>query len=66
MVEKGITCPKPQVVAGMRRLVSGLQGMQPDAKVRLDAQPHRYRFTAADTGRLIGEIEFDENAEPEH
>jgi hypothetical protein len=64
MVESAITRPKPEVVAGMRRLLAELESMAPDSRVRCEAQSQRYQFISADTGDLTAEIKFDETAEP--
>lgn len=65
MAETGTTHPKKTVVAGIRRLVAGLETMEPDAKVETDALPGKYTFRNAVTGALIAEIEFDDRAEPQ-
>ncbi len=62
MVEKGTTHPKPEVVAGMKRLVAGLSAMPSDAGVRLEIQDGRTRFRAAGTGDLIAEFDFKDDA----
>jgi hypothetical protein len=64
MVEKGITHPKPEVVAGMRRLVSGLCSLEPTTKSRLELQPGWALFKIAATGELVAQIEFNDPAEP--
>jgi hypothetical protein len=58
MVDKGIMHPKPEVVAGMRRLVTGLSAMQPDAKIILENQDGKALFKVATTGDLVAEIEL--------
>jgi hypothetical protein len=64
MAECGTTHPKASVVAGVRKLVAGLEAMAPDAKVEGDALPGKYTFRDARTGAMIAEIEFDNEAEP--
>ncbi|MDD5705109.1 MAG: hypothetical protein PHR35_04230 [Kiritimatiellae bacterium] len=64
MAESGTTHPAAGAVAGVRRLVAGLEAMSPDAKVKSDALPGKYTFRDALTGLLIAEIEFDVEAEP--
>jgi len=64
MAESGTTHPKAGVIAGVRRLVAGLEAMAPDEKVEGEALPSKYTFRNARTGALIAEIEFDDEAEP--
>ena len=54
--EEGITHPDPQIVAGAKRLVSGLSVLPPDTEVRLELQSERSRFLVAATGELIAEF----------
>ena len=56
--EEGITHPAPQVVAGARRLVSGLSVLPPETPVRLELHSDHSRFLVAATGEVIAEIDF--------
>jgi len=62
MARKGTTHPKPEVVAGMRRLVAGLSAMPSDAKVRLEIRDGKTRFRKASTGDLLVEFDFKDDA----
>ena len=66
MAERGVTSPKPEVVAFMRRLVAALSALSPTAAIRLEAQGdharHHARFIAAATGDLLGEFTFTHDA----
>jgi hypothetical protein len=62
MAEKGTIHPKPEVVAGMRQLITGLSAMPSDAKVRLEIQDGKTRFRAASTGDLLVEFDFKDDA----
>jgi len=64
MAESGTTHPKASVVAGVRKLVAGLEAMAPEGKVECDALPGKYSFRDALAGAMIAEIEFDNEAEP--
>ena len=54
---------KPEVVAGMRRLVSGLSSLEPDTRIGLEIQPGWAFFKVAATGELVAKIEFNDKAE---
>jgi hypothetical protein len=56
MVGKGTTHPKPEVVAGMRRLVTGLSEMRPDPMIGLEIRDGKLYFKDAATGKLVAEI----------
>lgn len=58
MAERGITKPHPEVVDYMRRLVAGLEAMDLQAKVKLQNEGSRTRFSVAATDTLIAEIDF--------
>jgi hypothetical protein len=56
--EDGLIPRAPDVVAGMRRLVSGLSLLAPGVRIALEVQPLRTLFRVADTGELVGEVNF--------
>jgi len=58
MIEKGITHPTPQVVAGVRRLVAALRELNPEEKIHLDSTDERAIFTKVSTGDLVAQIDF--------
>ena len=59
-VERGISHPTAQVVAGMKRLVVELRALNPEEKIHLDANVARAIFTRSSTGDLVAQIDFDE------
>ena len=58
MVGKGTTHPKPEVVVGMQRLVTGLSEMPPNAMIGLEIRDGKAYFKDAATGKLVAEIPF--------
>jgi len=62
MAEKGIACPKPEVLEAARTLVAALSEMPADAKVIMEVQPGQARFRSVSTGDLIVEFAFPDYA----
>ena len=62
MAERGVTHPKPEVVAGMRRLVAGLSAMSSEALVRFENHDGKWKFRVASTGDLLVEFDFTGDA----
>lgn len=62
MAEDGVTSPRPEIVAGIRRLIANLSVQDPNAKVRLEHDGVRVRFIAAATGELLGEFHHTKDA----
>lgn len=58
MAERGVIRPHAEVVDFMRRLVAGLEMMDPQANVKLETGGGWTRFSVAATDALIAEIDF--------
>jgi len=61
LIEKGLAKPKPEIIAGVRKLVAGLSEMQSDDMVSHDMQDGKVCFKIATTGDLIAEFPFIPN-----
>jgi hypothetical protein len=61
LIEKGLAKPKPEIIAGTKKLVAGLSEMQPDDMVSFEVQDGKAYFKVATTGDLIAEIPWIPN-----
>jgi hypothetical protein len=61
LIEKGLAKPKPEIVAGVKKLVAGLSEMQPDDMVGHEIQDGKVCFKVVTTGDLIAEFPFIPN-----
>jgi hypothetical protein len=61
MVDKGTIKPKPEVIAGMKRLVSALIEMQPETRIYIEAPSGKCFFKVVATGELIAELNFSDD-----
>ena len=59
LIEKGTIQPSPNVVAGVKKLVTALRQLDPKEKVRLESKKVRAIFKRASTGDLLAQIQFE-------
>jgi serine protease inhibitor ecotin len=58
MIEMGTIKPKPEVVAGTKRLVAGLSALQPDSGIKVEIHDGKVHFIEVGTNNLVAEFEF--------